>query len=123
MDKTQIIEKIVAGLETEANMSADEHSREELLSEKELYEEISLDDKSGTVQIGSVVNIRYNGKLNTYFLAPSGMGNIMKVGDKVVVVISVFSTLGSAILNTAVGDEVIINMRGEDRIYLIDEII
>lgn len=123
MDKTLIIEKIVNGIDTEATMTADEVEREEILSEKELYEDISLEDNSGKVQIGSVVRLSYNGKSNAYFIAPSGMGNIMKVGDTAVVVISVFSTLGDAVLHAEVGQEVCIKMRGQDRHYIVEEII
>lgn len=123
MDKTLIIDKIVSGIDTEATMAADEAEREEILSEKDLYEEISLDDRTGKVQIGSVVKLNYNGKSNAYFIAPSGMGNIMKVGDTAVVVISVFSTLGDAVLHAEVGEEVTIKMRGQDRTYIVEEII
>jgi len=123
MDKTLIIDKIVAGIDTDATMAADEAQREEILSEKELYEEISLSDDTGLAQIGSVVKLRYNGKLATYFIAPSGPGNIMKVGDTALIVISVFSTLGSAVLQSKEGDEVIVNMRGMDRLYIVEEII
>jgi transcription elongation GreA/GreB family factor len=123
MDKTLIIEKIVNGIDTEATMTADEVEREEILSEKELYENISLEDNSGKVQIGSVVKLNFNGKINAYFIAPSGMGNIMKVGDTAVVVISVFSTLGDAVLHAEVGQEVTIKMRGQDRLYKVEEII
>ncbi|OIQ18896.1 MAG: hypothetical protein BM556_06335 [Bacteriovorax sp. MedPE-SWde] len=123
MDKSLIIDKIVQGIDTEVTMAGDEATKGALLSEKDMYEEISLDDKSGKVQIGSVVRLNYNGKINTYFLAPSGMGNIMKVGNEAVVVISVFSTLGDAILQSEKGDEVVIDMRGQERKYLVEEII
>ena len=123
MDKSLIIDKIVQGIDTEVTMAGDEATKGALLSEKDMYEEISLDDKSGKVQIGSVVRLNYNGKINTYFLAPSGMGNIMKVGSEAVVVISVFSTLCDAILQSEKGDEVVIDMRGQERKYLVEEII
>ncbi|MAX66829.1 MAG: GreA/GreB family elongation factor [Bacteriovoracaceae bacterium] len=103
---------------TEANYLADGQRQRihELEQELEILAEVSL-SKQASASIGSLVTIKFNDMVKKYFIAPTAGGTMLKLDDEVVLVISVFSPLGDAVLNLEKNDSFEIELKGEIREY------
>lgn len=106
-------------LEASYLASAEAKRVEDLKLEIQMLEEIDLSasKKLGEVCIGSLVNLRHQNQERSYFLIPTAGGTMLKVGDKAVLVVSVFSPLGDAVLGLKEGDEFEIETPKETRTY------
>lgn len=95
------------GIEAGYLASAQQKRVEELKLELQMLEEIPMriygpDDEVG---LGAVVDIAYNGQTRRYFLASTAGGAMLNVDGTVVLVISIFSPIGDAVLGTRIGEE------------------
>ena len=79
---------------------------DELEMDVNVIEELSNTplDKKPAVGIGSLVEIEHNGTTRKYFIAPAAGGFMVKLGDEVALVISVFSPIGNEVLDLVEGD-------------------
>ena len=104
---------------TEANYLADGQRQRihELEQELELLADIPTNKHKDTVAIGSLVDIELNGNTRTYFIAPTAGGTMLSINAQALLVISVFSPIGNAVLGLAKGDDFEIELKGEQRIY------
>lgn len=103
---------------TEANYLADGQRNRisDLKQELELIDSIELMD-SDTVAIGSIVDIKFNEQVRKYFVSPTAGGTMIKLADEVVLVISVFSPIGDAVVGLAKGDEFELELQEQTRSY------
>lgn len=94
---------------------------EDLKLEIQMLEEVdlSLSAKTQEVCIGSLVELRHKDQDRSYFLIPTSGGTLLKVGEKAVLVVSVFSPLGDALLGLKTGDEFEVETPKETRSYRI----
>jgi transcription elongation GreA/GreB family factor len=78
---------------------------EELKLELKLLDEISLGHSPDSVSVGALVELEINQKGQLYFLSSTAGGTVVEVEGKPVMVISVFSPLGSELVDLCLGDE------------------
>lgn len=92
---------------------------EDLKLEIQMLEEVDLkvSSKSTEICIGSLVELRHKEQERTYFLIPTSGGTLLKVGDRAVLVVSVFSPLGDALLGLRAGEEFEVETPKETRTY------
>jgi transcription elongation GreA/GreB family factor len=109
----------------EANYLASGHKKrvEELKLEKQMLEEIEVRkfEADEDVAIGAVVKLEHNGKLRSYFISPTAGGTILDI-DGPILVLSVFSPIGSEVLGLNVGDEFELETPKGNRLYFIKEL-
>ncbi len=106
-------------LEASYLASAEAKRVEDLKLEIQMLEEVDLSasEKLGEITIGSLVNLRHQDQERSYFLIPTAGGTMLKMGEKAVLVVSVFSPLGDAVLGLKAGDEFEIETPKETRTY------
>ena len=108
---------------TEANYLADGQRQRisDLEQELILLEEIpSRDfDSKEDVSIGSLVDIEFNGARRKYFISPTAGGTMLPIDGETIMVISVFSPIGSEALVNKVGDEFEVEIGDTTRTYKI----
>ncbi len=105
----------------EASYLAGAESRrvEELKLDVQMLEEVDPDasKKLGEISIGALVKLLHNGQERWYFLIPTAGGTVLKVADQTVLVVSVFSPIGDALVGLKVGDEFEVETPKESRVY------
>ena len=108
-------------LEASYLASAELSRVEDLKLEIQMLEEVDLKvaSKSKEICIGSLVELRHKDQERSYFLIPTSGGTLLKVGDKTVLVVSVFSPLGDALLCLQAGAEFEVETPKETRAYQI----
>lgn len=79
--------------------------------------DINLSQKLGEITIGSIVELLFNNQVRKYFLIPTAGGTIINIDDEPLVVVSVFSPIGSALLGLKAGDEFEVETPKETRKY------
>lgn len=106
-------------LEASYLASAEARRVEDLKLEIQMLEEVDLklSSRSSEVCIGSLVDLRHNDQDRSYFVIPTAGGTLLKVEDKAVLVVSVFSPLGDAVLGLKVGEEFEVETPKETRTY------
>ena len=106
-------------LEASYLASAELSRVEDLKLEIQMLEEVDLkmSAKSSEICIGSLVELRHKDQDRNYFLIPTSGGTLLKVADKVVLVVSVFSPLGDGLLGLKAGDEFEVETPKETRLY------
>ncbi|MBA2404764.1 MAG: GreA/GreB family elongation factor [Bdellovibrionales bacterium] len=94
---------------------------EDLKLEIQMLEEVDLTiaKRLDEICIGSLVELRHKDQERTYFLIPTAGGTLLKVGARAVLVVSVFSPLGDALLGLKAGDEFEVETPKETRHYKI----
>ncbi len=92
---------------------------EDLKLEIQMLEEVDLNlaTRSQEICIGSLVELRHKDQERSYFLIPTSGGTLLKVGEKAVLVVSVFSPLGDALLGLSKGAEFEVETPKETRTY------
>lgn len=107
------------GIEAGYLASAQQKRVEELKLEIQMLEEIPLRDFGPTdeVVVGALIDLIYRNNLKKYFLCTTAGGTIINVGDHSVLVISVFSPIGDAVLGQKIGDEFELDTPSETRVY------
>jgi len=92
---------------------------DELEMDVKMIEELSEEkhNKKKTISIGSLVEINLNGNSKKYFIAPTAGGTMINIDGEVLLVISVFSPIGNAVIDLADGDSFELEMGGSNREY------
>lgn len=103
-------------LEASYLASAEAKRVEDLKLEIQMLEEIDL-RPTEDISIGSLVELKHQDQVRSYFLIPTAGGTMLKMGDRAVLVVSVFSPLGAEVLGLKVGDEFEIETPKETRSY------
>lgn len=109
------------GLEASYLASAEAKRVEELKLEIQILEEVDVDQskKLGEISIGALVELEHGNQKRKYFLIPTAGGTIVKVDDEAVLVVSVFSPIGDALLGLKSGDDFEVETPKETRNYQI----
>ncbi len=103
-------------LEASYLASAEAKRVEDLKLEIQLLEEIDL-KTSDEISIGSLVELKHQDQVRSYFLIPTAGGTMLKMDDKAVLVVSVFSPLGAEVLGLKIGDVFEVETPKESRSY------
>ncbi len=92
---------------------------EELKLERQMLEEIPLrayrtEDQVG---IGALVEVKLNNIIRKYFIASTAGGTMLNIENEAILVISVFSPLGDAMIDLKVGEIFELEMNNSIRTY------
>lgn len=92
---------------------------DELEMDVKMIEELSEEnhEKKDSIAIGSLVEIDLNGNTKKYFIAPTAGGTMINIEGEVLLVISVFSPIGNAVIDLSDGDTFELEMGGTNREY------
>ena len=106
-------------LEASYLASAEAKRVEELKLEIQILQEVDLNasKKLQEVSIGALVELAYNKQNRKYFLIPTAGGTILNVNGEAVVVVSVFSPIGDALMGLKKGDHFEVETPKENREY------
>jgi transcription elongation GreA/GreB family factor len=108
-------------LEASYLASAEAKRVEELKLEIQILEEVDVDasKKLGEISIGALVELSHKDQVRSYFLIPTAGGTIIKIKDDAVLVVSVFSPIGDALMGLKAQDEFEVETPKETRNYKI----
>lgn len=108
-------------LEASYLASAEAKRVEELKLEVQILEEVDpkQSEKLGEVSIGALVELEHKGVARNYFLIPTAGGTMLQSEGTAVLVVSVFSPIGDAMLGLKAGDEFEVETPKETRSYKI----
>jgi transcription elongation GreA/GreB family factor len=95
---------------------AQEKRVEEIKLDIQMLKDLELHPTSN-VQLGSIIRIRLNKDERFYFLSSTAGGSIVDVNGIPVLVISVFSPIGSEALNLSAGDSFEVETPAGTRLY------
>lgn len=106
-------------LEASYLASAEAKRVEELKLEIQILEEVDLEasKKLGEISIGALVELSHQNQKRYYFLIPTAGGTLLKVQKEPVLVVSVFSPIGDALIGLKKGDEFEVETPKETRTY------
>ena len=92
---------------------------EELKLELQMLEEIPLRDFTADdeVALGALVDIEFKKQTRRYFICSTAGGTMVSLNNQTILVISVFSPIGDAVLGTKVGEEFELETPQETRVY------
>ena len=96
---------------------------EELKLELTMLTEIPVHDYEDKISIGDLVTMEHNGQKRLYYLTSTGGGNMLVLDGEAVMVITVFSPLGSEVLGLSLNDSFEIEMKGQPREYKVVNVI
>jgi transcription elongation GreA/GreB family factor len=71
----------------------------------------------GEISMGAMIELQHNKQQRLYFLIPTAGGTMLKVQDETVLVVSVFSPIGDALMGLKVGEEFEVETPKETRHY------
>jgi transcription elongation GreA/GreB family factor len=100
---------------------AQEKRVEEIKLDIQMLKDLELHQTS-VVQLGSLVKIKLNNDERWYFISSTAGGSIVDINGTIVLVISVFSPLGSEVLHLSKDDTFEVETPGGVRHYLITEV-
>jgi transcription elongation GreA/GreB family factor len=108
-------------LEASYLASAEAKRVEELKLEIQILEDVDLNSstKLGEISIGALVELLHENQKRFYFLIPTAGGTILKMNQEAVLVVSVFSPIGDAMLGLKSGEEFEVETPRETRLYKI----
>lgn len=108
-------------LEASYLASAEAKRVEELRLEIQILEDVDLEAsrKLGEISIGALVELEHQDQRRLYFLIPTAGGTLLKVGQHAVLVVSVFSPIGDALLGLGKDQEFEVETPKETRTYKI----
>jgi transcription elongation GreA/GreB family factor len=106
-------------LEASYLASAEMSRVEDLKLDIQMLEEVDLkiSKSSPEICIGSLVELSHKDQVRSYFIIPTAGGTLMNVEGKAVLVVSVFSPLGDAVLGLKVGEDFEVETPKETRTY------
>lgn len=106
-------------LEASYLASAEAKRVEELKLEIQILEEVDLEasKKLGEISIGALVELLHKNQKRLYFLIPTAGGTLISVSNEAVLVVSVFSPIGDALLGLKKGETFEVETPKESRIY------
>lgn len=108
-------------LEASYLASAEAKRVEELKLEIQILEEVDIEQskKLGEISIGALVELSHHEQKRFYFLIPTAGGTLLKVGNDAVLVVSVFSPMGDALMGLKSGEDFEVETPKETRQYQI----
>ena len=108
-------------LEASYLASAEAKRVEELKLEIQILEDVDVDasKKLGEISIGALVELLHHDQKRLYFLIPTAGGTVIKVKDDAVMVVSIFSPIGDALMGLKASDEFEVETPKETRHYKI----
>lgn len=108
-------------LEASYLASAEAKRVEELKLEIQILEEVDVNasKKLGEISIGALVELLHQDQKRLYFLIPTAGGTVIKVNDEAVMVVSIFSPIGDALMGLNKGDNFDVETPKETRHYQI----
>lgn len=108
-------------LEASYLASAEAKRVEELKLEIQILEEVDVNasKKLGEISIGALVELLHQNQKRLYFLIPTAGGTVIKVKDEAVMVVSIFSPIGDALMGLKTNDEFEVETPKETRQYKI----
>lgn len=101
--------------------SAEARRVEEIKLDLQMIQEMEI-NPSRHLEMGSLALIEHNSRDQFYFLSPTMGGEMLNVDGKMILVISVFSPIGSEAMNLECGDSFEVETPKESRVYKIKEI-
>ncbi len=106
-------------LEASYLASAEAKRVEELKLEVQILEDVDLTAsmRLGEICIGALVELSHKNQLRKYFLIPTAGGTMIQVKEETVLVVSVFSPIGDALLGLKSGDDFEVETPKETRLY------
>jgi len=92
---------------------------EELKLELQMLEEIPIHDfdDDDDIAIGALVSIKFKNQVRDYFVSSTAGGTIVNVDGNSILVISVFSPIGQAVIGLNKGNEFEVETPQETRVY------
>lgn len=98
---------------------AQEKRVEELRLEVQMLEELPSRSfkTSEPASVGALVELKHNENLQTYFICSTAGGTMLNIDGQPVLVISVFSPIGAAVVNLEVGETFELEAPSGSRIY------
>lgn len=108
-------------LEASYLASAEAKRVEELKLEIQILQDVDLNasKKLGEISMGALVELSHNKQSRKYFLIPTAGGTLLSVEGEAVVVVSVFSPIGDAMMGLKTGEEFEVETPKENRHYQI----
>lgn len=106
-------------LEASYLASAETKRVEELKLEIQILEDVDINasSKLGEVAIGALIELSFQGQARNYFLIPTSGGTLVDIDGNSILVVSVFSPIGSEVLGLKVGEEFEVETPKGSRIY------
>ncbi len=106
-------------LEASYLASAEAKRVEELKLEVQILEDVDLEAsrKLGEISIGALVELQHQNQKRLYFLIPTAGGTVIKIGEEAVMVVSVFSPIGDALMGLKTGESFEVETPRETRNY------
>lgn len=106
-------------LEASYLASAEAKRVEELKLEIQILEEVDLEAsrKLGEISIGALVELLHQNQKRFYFLIPTAGGTLISVSNQAVLVVSVFSPIGDALMGLKKGETFEVETPKETRVY------
>lgn len=108
--RKSLVTQITTRIQDKALGTSDSTAKDEILSELEMFEQISF-SKHEEIEIGSVVKLETNNTLAQYFLTPAMSGEILEFQSAKILTVSIFSALGMHLMGKSVGDRFSINTK------------
>lgn len=92
---------------------------EELKLEVQMIEELPVRkfEAGEAVSVGALVELSFNETSQLYFISSTAGGTMFNIDDKPILVISVFSPIGAAVVNLEAGDSFELDMPSGNRVY------
>lgn len=106
-------------LEASYLASAELKRVEELKLEIQILEDVDLNasKRMNEISMGALVELSYHQLPRKYFLIPTAGGTMVEVDGETILVVSVFSPIGDALMGLKVGDEFEVETPKETRHY------
>jgi len=106
-------------LEASYLASAEQRRIEELKLDIQMLNDLDLSQskKSSEIGLGSLVKLEFSNQIRSYFLVPTNGGEMFSVQGEVVLVISVFSPIGSSMMGLGQNEEFEVETPREIRNY------
>jgi transcription elongation GreA/GreB family factor len=92
---------------------------EELKLDLQMIKELEVNHTPNHIELGALVLLEQNDRDIWYFISSALGGTMLNIDNKIILVISVFSPVGSEALNLAVNDTFEVETPKENRLYLV----
>jgi len=111
-------------LEASYLASAEAKRVEDLKLDIQMLEEVDLkiSSQNSEIVIGSLVELIHQNQHRFYFIIPTAGGSLVNIDGKAILVVSVFSPLGSEMLGLKAGDDFEVETPKETRSYHVQAI-
>jgi transcription elongation GreA/GreB family factor len=92
---------------------------EELKLDLQMIKELEVNHTPKHIELGALVLLEQNDRDIWYFISSALGGTMLNIDNKIILVISVFSPVGSEALNLSVNDTFEVETPKENRLYLV----